>query len=113
METTLEVRFYRSASGAEPVRSWLREEISAEARRTIGSDMKTVQLGWPLGMPLVRKMDHRLWEVRSTIPEGIARIFFTIVKSDMVLLHGIVKKSDKTPKSDLETAKRRRDEVMQ
>jgi hypothetical protein len=75
METTLEVRFYRLASGAEPVRTWLREEVSAEARRAIGSDIKTVQLGWPLGMPLVRKMDYRLWEVRSVIPEGIARIF--------------------------------------
>ncbi|SCB05818.1 Conserved hypothetical protein [Xanthomonas translucens pv. translucens DSM 18974] len=75
METTLEVRFYRSASGAEPVRPWLREEVSAEARRTIGGDMKTVQLGWPLGMPLVRKMDHRLWEVRSTPPVGFVQAF--------------------------------------
>jgi len=112
METTLDVRFYRAASGVEPVRVWLREVVSADARRAIGGDIKTVQLGWPLGMPLVRKLDQRLWEVRSAIPEGIARIFFTTVGSDMVLLHGIVKKSGKTPSADLETAKRRRDKVM-
>ncbi|MDY4282058.1 type II toxin-antitoxin system RelE/ParE family toxin [Xanthomonas sp. LF06-19] len=50
--------------------------------------------------------------MRSAIPEGIARIFFTTVGSDMVLLHGIVKKSGKTPSADLATAKRRRDKVM-
>ncbi|NIJ71465.1 type II toxin-antitoxin system RelE/ParE family toxin [Xanthomonas sp. LMG 9002] len=75
METTLDVRFYRAASGVEPVRVWLKEDVSADARRAIGDDIKTVQLGWPLGMPLVRKLDQHLWEVRSAIPEGIARIF--------------------------------------
>lgn len=112
MKTVLDVRFYRSASADEPVRIWLKEEVSAEARRAIGGDIKTVQLGWPMGMPLVRKMDDRLWEVRSSIPEGIARVMFTTVKQDMVLLHGFVKKSPTTPKTDLALAKKRRDEVI-
>lgn len=60
METTLDVRFYRAVSGVEPVRVWLREGVSADARKAIGGDIKTVQLGWPLGMPLVRKLDQRL-----------------------------------------------------
>ncbi|HHA2464180.1 type II toxin-antitoxin system RelE/ParE family toxin [Stenotrophomonas maltophilia] len=88
------------------------KEVSAEARKAIGGDIKTVQLGWPMGMPLVRKMDDRLWEVRSSIPEGIARVMFTTVKQDMVLLHGFVKKSPTTPKTDLALAKKRRDEVI-
>ncbi|WP_447386654.1 type II toxin-antitoxin system RelE/ParE family toxin [Stenotrophomonas maltophilia] len=108
----MDVRFYRSASADEPVRVWLMKEVSAEARKAIGGDIKTVQLGWPLGMPLVRKMDDRLWEVRSSIPEGIARVMFTTVKQDMVLLHGFVKKSPTTPKTDLALAKKRRDEVI-
>jgi len=112
MKTVLDVRFYRSASADEPVRRWLMEEVSVDARRAIGGDVKTVQLGWPLGMPLVRKMDDRLWEVRSSIPEGSARILFTTELRDMVLLHGFVKKSQKTPKADLELAKKRRDEVI-
>ncbi|HGM5469111.1 TPA: type II toxin-antitoxin system RelE/ParE family toxin [Stenotrophomonas maltophilia] len=108
----MDVRFYRSASADEPVRVWLVKEVSAEARKAIGGDIKTVQLGWPMGMPLVRKMDDRLWEVRSSIPEGIARVMFTTVKQDMVLLHGFVKKSPTTPKTDLALAKKRRDEVI-
>jgi phage-related protein len=111
MSSTLNVRFYRSANGDEPVRIWLKEEVSAEARKAIGGDIKTVQLGWPLGMPLVRKMQAGLWEVRSDIPEGIARVFFTVASADMVLLHGFVKKSDKTPKSDLKIASVRAKEV--
>ncbi|WP_367347256.1 type II toxin-antitoxin system RelE/ParE family toxin [Stenotrophomonas bentonitica] len=112
MKAILDVKFYRSASADEPVRSWLKDEVSADARRGIGGDIKTVQLGWPLGMPLVRKMDERLWEVRSSFPEGVARVMFTTLQRDMVLLHGFVKKSQKTPKSDLELAKKRRDEVI-
>jgi phage-related protein len=107
---TLEVRFYRTASDREPVRDWLKS-LSAEARKAIGEDLKTVQFGWPLGMPLVRKMVPDLWEARSTLPSGIARVLFTTVGPVMVLLHGFIKKSQKTPKSDLDLALRRLKEV--
>ena len=70
--------------------------------------MKTVQFGWPLGMPLVRKMGPDLWEVRSTVVSGIVRVLFTIRGSEMVLLHGFVKKSDKTPQTELDTANNRK-----
>ena len=62
-------------------------------------------------MPLVRKLDAGLWEVRSRIPEGIARVLFTMAGTDMVLLHGFVKKTDRTPRGDLDLAKQRRNEV--
>jgi hypothetical protein len=55
----LDVRFFRTHSGTEPVREWLKS-LAASDRRTIGEDLKTVQLGWPLGMPLVRKMGKDL-----------------------------------------------------
>ena len=77
----------------------------------IGADITTAQEGWPLGMPLVRKLDTGLWEVRSRIPEGIARVLFTMAGTDMVLLHGFVKKTDRTPRGDLDLAKQRRNEV--
>jgi len=70
-----------------------------------------VQIGWSLGMTLVRKLEVGLWEVRSHIPEGIARVLFTVQDSTMVLLHGFVKKSQKTPASDLKLAKQRKKEV--
>lgn len=55
-------------------------------------------------MPLVRKMAPGRWEVRSNIADGIARVLFTVVTGQMVLLHGFVKKSQKTPADDLKTA---------
>jgi len=61
-EPILSVVFFRTEAGTEPVREWLRE-LTVEDRKTIGIDIKTVQYGWPLGMPLVRKMEPGLWEV--------------------------------------------------
>jgi len=107
----LSVCFYRSRSGREPVREWLKHELSLGARQCIGADIKTTQEGWPLGMPLVRKLDAQLWEIRSHVPEGIARVLFTLAGADMVLLHGFIKKSDRTPRDELERAKQRRNEV--
>ena len=86
----LEVVFYRSQAGNEPVREWLRS-LDRRDKKVIGEDIKTVQFGWPLGMPLVRKIETELWEVRSDISFGIARIIFTIQEDLMVLLHGFVK----------------------
>ena len=74
---------------------------------THSADIKTVQYGWPLGMPLVRKIEPRLWEARSRLTDGIARVLFTVVEDKMVLLHGFVKKSQKMPVQELATAKRR------
>ena len=107
----LSVRFYVSEGGAEPVREWLKS-LPKSARKAIGEDIKTVQLGWPLGMPLVRKMEAGLWEVRSDIPAGIARVLFTTIGSTVVLVHGFVKKSNATSKADLKTARSRKNEVQ-
>jgi phage-related protein len=111
MQTILAVRFYCSSTGTEPVRDWLKSKISTSARKEIGADIKTVQFGWPIGMPVVRKMESGLWEVRSKIPEGIARVLFTVIGSEMILLHGFIKKSSSTPKEDLELARKRMKEV--
>ena len=103
---TLEVRFFKTDSGTEPVRDWLRE-LPAIDRKTIGEDLKTVQFCWPLGMPLVRKLDKDLWEVRVHLEDRIARVLFTVSTGKIVLLHGFIKKSQATPKHDLDLAKDR------
>ncbi|MDP3847854.1 MAG: type II toxin-antitoxin system RelE/ParE family toxin [Pseudomonas sp.] len=103
----LSVRFFRTDAGNEPVREWL-TDLPREARRLIGTDIKTVQFGWPIGMPVVRKLDSGLWEVRTSLGDTIARVIFTVVGTDMVLLHGFIKKSQKTPAVDLNTAKQRK-----
>lgn len=105
-EPILSVKFFCTSSGREPVREFLRDQ-TAEDRKTIGTDIKTVQFGWPLGMPLVRKMGEGLWEVRSTINDGIVRVLFTVDDGQMVLLHSFVKKDRKTPKKELQTAEKR------
>jgi len=106
IEFRLTVIFYKSESGNEPVREWLKN-LPRGDRKIIGEDMKTVQLGWPLGMPSVRKLDVGLWEVRSKLGNRIARVLFTVEKNVMVLLHGFIKKSEKTPSDDLNLAKKR------
>jgi len=107
-EKELRVVFYRTASGTEPVREWLKG-LSKRDKKRIGEDIKTVQYGWPLGMPLVRKLDHGLWEIRSRLDLRIARILFTLADDGrMVLLHGFIKKSQKTPQTDLRLAKDRK-----
>ncbi|HUG58422.1 MAG TPA: type II toxin-antitoxin system RelE/ParE family toxin [Candidimonas sp.] len=103
---SLEVRFFATAHGTEPVREWLKALPTSE-RRTIGEDVKTVQFGWPLGMPLVRKLAKDLWEVRVHLADRIARILFTVIGKIMVLLHGFIKKSSATPSDDLNVAKSR------
>jgi phage-related protein len=102
----LEVRFFQTVAGKEPVRDWLKALLK-EDRQSIGEDIKTAQFGWLLGMPLVRKLEKNLWEVRTPITDGIARVIFTVIGNQMVLLHGFIKKSQKAPKNELELARKR------
>ena len=105
-EPRLQVIFYRTTGGNEPVREWLKA-LSAEDRRTIGHDLKTAPYGWPLGMPLIRKVEAGLWEVRIRLQDRIARVIFTVEGDTMVLLHGFIKKSEKLPLQDLQLARQR------
>lgn len=102
----LRVAFFRSALGGEPVREWLLS-MPVEDRRRFGRRTKAAQHGWPMGMPVVRKLESDLWEVRATITGGIARVVFTVDDGLMLLLHAFVKKSAKMPAADLKTARRR------
>jgi len=104
----LAVHFYATATGAEPVRDWLRS-LPAEERKIIGEDIKTVQFGWPLGLPIARKLAPGLWEVRSRLATRIARVLFSVKDERMVLLHGFIKKTRRTPAADIRLAQSRRD----
>lgn len=104
----LRVVFFKTDVGHAPVQQWLRE-LDKTARKVIGEDIRLVQFRWPLGMPLVRKMEAGLWEIRSRLSGGrIARILFTVRDSKMILLHGFIKKSRNTPQRDLNLARNRR-----
>ena len=100
----LSVNFFLSNSGKEPVREWLKDRDKND-RKVIGEDIKLVQFRWPLGMPLVRKMDINLWEIRSKLSNGrISRVFFSVKNTQLILLHAFIKKSNKTPKKELDLA---------
>ena len=103
---SLTVRFFCETTGAEPVRTWLKA-LPDRDKREIGSDIKTVQFGWPIGMPVVDHIDGDIWEVRTRLPTRIARVLFTLDGNVMVLLNGFIKKERKTPKADLDLAKQR------
>ena len=99
--------FYRAESGREPVREWLKG-LDSEDRRVIGEDIKDVEFSWPIGLPLVRSMGGGVWEVRSSLRNGrIARVLFCIDRENMILLHGFIKKTQKTARQDLDLARRR------
>ena len=104
------VVFFKTASGHEPVREWLRNLNSYE-RKTIGEDLKTVQFGWPLGMPLIKKIEPGLWEVRSRLTNKISRVIFTVIDENIILLHGFIKKSQKLLADDLRIARQRLNDV--
>ena len=106
MQPPLDVKFFANDLGTEPVRDWLRS-LPPIDRKTIGEDIKTVQLGWPLGMPLVRNLGGGMWEVRIKLENRIARVLFVLDGATMVLLHGFIKKQQETPKPDLDLAKDR------
>jgi len=103
----IQVVFYKSDTGSEPVREWLLS-LSDANRKIVGGDLKTVEYGWPLGMPTCKKISSTsvLWEVRSNLTgkKNIARVLFCIDDEKMVLLQGFVKKTQKTPQSEIDIA---------
>ena len=97
-------RFYATAGGVEPVRVWLKG-LDLEDRKTIGKDIQKVEFGWPIGLPVCQPLGNGLWEVRSDIANGrIARVLFGFVDGTLVLLHGFIKKTQKTPPQDKDLA---------
>lgn len=111
MNKKIEVVFYQTPMGSEPVREWLKS-LNKNDKIIIGEDIKTVEFGWPIGMPTCKGLGKGLYEVRSNISDNkIARVIFTIVGHYMVLLHGFIKKSQQTPKPDMDLALKRMKEL--
>jgi len=102
--------FFRTEQGNEPVREWLLSLDKAE-RKAIGDDVLKVQYCWPIGKPLVENLGNGLWEVRCRLEDRIARIIFCMDDATMVLLHGFIKKTQKTPKQALDLALKRMNQL--
>ena len=107
----LPARFYLNAAGRNPVREWILE-LSAADRHTVGTDIQKVEFGWPLGRPHCAPLSHALWEVRSDLDHNrIARVIFCLDGGHMILLHGFIKKTQKVSQSDIDLARKRKQEV--
>jgi phage-related protein len=105
------VRFYRTEVRGTPVLDWLRG-LDKEDRHAIGLDLMRVQFGWPIGRPLVGSLKDGLREVRSSLPsQRTARLILCFHDQVLVVLHGFIKKTQRTPADDLALAKRRMKEV--
>jgi phage-related protein len=102
----MRVVFFRSTAGKEPVRDWLKQ-LTSEERMKIGEEILTVKIGWPLGMPLVRKIEKDLWEVRVRLSRGIVRVLFTVEADTILLLHAFIKRSQRIPLPELRVARQR------
>ena len=111
-ERPLKVVFFKTDTDNEPVREWLRA-LSKEDSKVIGADILTVQYAWPVGKPLVDNLGDGIWEVRSRLDNRIARTLFAMVDQEIVLLHGFIKKQQKTPQDELELAKKRKKQYLQ
>lgn len=102
----LPAAFFQNESGRMPVREWLLS-LGDEDRKAIGDDIRTAEFGWPVGMPLCRSLSgyKGLWEIRSNLQDGrISRVLFCVHEGRMVLLHGFIKKTQKTPIRELDLA---------
>lgn len=105
----LQCGFYRSASGVEPVRDWLRS-LPQAVSNAIGGDILKVQWRWPVSRPLVGSFGGGLYEVRTSLDGNIYRVLFCVEGSTMTLLHGFQKKTQQTPQREIDLALARRKE---
>ena len=105
--------FFRTPSGTEPVREWLKQLPRGE-RHAVGLNLLRAQWRWPAGMPLCRAMGDGLWEIRTELPtKRTARVFISVYRKHLVALHGFIKKTRATPAQDLELARKRKKELEQ
>jgi phage-related protein len=107
-----QVVFYKTKAGNEVVLNFIRG-LPANDKKTIGEDLATLQHGYPLGMPMCRHLVGDLWELRSSMPskrEARLIYFYHSASSNIVVVHGFIKKTQKTPANDIDLAQKRRAE---
>jgi phage-related protein len=105
--------FFRTLTGSEPVREWLKE-LPEEERHAIGKDLLRAQWRWPVGMPLCRPMGSGLWEIRTDLAtKRTARVLLCLYQGHLIALHGFIKKTHATPGEDLALARKRKRELEQ
>jgi phage-related protein len=107
-----QVVFFATGNGRQPVLEWLKT-LTKEEKIVIGSDLRSVQMGFPIGMPVCRPLGDGLHEVRSSLPtKREARLIFFQEGADLVVVAGFIKKTQATPKHELEAARKRKRDYL-
>jgi phage-related protein len=102
-----EIRYY-----SESVQVQILELPDTLAARYIVLTRRMMAIGPNLGEPHTKAMGGGLFELRLKGAEGIARVFYcTLIGKRIVMLHSFVKKSQRTPKQELEVAQSRLKEI--
>ena len=108
----LPAKFFCNELGGNPVREWILKLPEAD-RYMIGKDIQKVEFGWPIGRPYCAPLGNGLWEVRSTFGGNrIGRVIFCMGDGHMILLHAFIKKTQKTPQTEIDLALKRKREVI-
>ncbi len=96
--------------GAKPVDDWIRS-LSPTARAEVALTIDLLkEHGTALTMPFARYIQDGIWELRARDADGIYRVVYFHWKGrTFALLHGLAKKTETTPRRDIELAMRRRD----
>jgi phage-related protein len=109
-EKRIHAKFYATESGNEPVKESLLE-LGRPTKTVVGEDIRFVELNWRVDRPYVDKLrsgrgelEESIFEVRHTVARNEFRTLFFVYGSMMILIHFFQKKSQKTPKSDLDLA---------
>lgn len=113
-EKKIHAVFYKTDSGNEPVKDELLE-LGRPTKTMIGEDIKFVEYNWKVDRPYVDQLkkgngstEKTIYEVRSKVEDGNVkkeyRTLFFVFNDLMVLVHIFVKKSQKTPKTEIDVA---------
>lgn len=110
----MKIKFYLLGSGRSPVEEFLKEQ-SEEMRNDFTDAINLLASGKVLSMPLSRNLasiHSGLHELRFKDRSGQVRVFYVIKKGDAIyMLHAIKKKTQQTPKKDIEIVLKRVKEV--
>jgi len=107
------IEFFKTKSGRIPVREFLDDLNPRQTANVIEAIDLLKTFGLQLREPYVKFVGDKLYELRIKDQDGIYRIFyFAAAGKKFVMLHGFVKKTQKTPNKELSLAKKRMKEYL-
>jgi phage-related protein len=113
MTVVWSIEYYQSEAGRSPVKEFI-DSLDTKSKARVARTLDLLEeFGTDLGMPYAKHLEEQLWELRIRHSRNRYRIiYFLTTGQTFVLLHGLIKKTGPVPRSDLETAERRRDDYL-